>query len=170
MLVNWLSELNFSFSKPNKFWSLKLSALNIDKLLLHAKFSRRSPGFKTPSDSYRDQSRLLTTICSSDRFPPAGKRASFRYLIRIGAYPIAAVRRENERAFGAHQHFVHESRLSGKMSVPVRLIASTDMLPTIFNGKAPRASVQCGMAGPALSAISYAMPDIHWGYGFPIAG
>ncbi|HOX85428.1 MAG TPA: RtcB family protein [bacterium] len=66
-------------------------------------------------------------------------------------------------------NFVHEIPASGKMRVPVRLIASTDMLPTIFNDKAPEQA--CNVAWlPGIVRYSYAMPDIHWGYGFPIGG
>jgi len=90
-------------------------------------------------------------------------------LIRIGAYPIAAGGGKMKEHLVHINNFVHEIPASGKMRVPVRLIASTDMLPTIFNDKAPAQA--CNVAWlPGIVRYSYAMPDIHWGYGFPIGG
>ncbi len=55
------------------------------------------------------------------------------------------------------------------MRVAGRIYASPEMLSGIVADQAPEqvANVAClpGIAGPAL-----AMPDIHWGYGFPIGG
>ncbi|MBN1541524.1 RtcB family protein [candidate division KSB1 bacterium] len=65
--------------------------------------------------------------------------------------------------------FVHEIPAHGKMRVPVRLVASRKMLPSIFADKAPNQA--CNVAClPGIVDYSYAMPDIHWGYGFPIGG
>jgi tRNA-splicing ligase RtcB len=57
----------------------------------------------------------------------------------------------------------------GKMRVPGRIIADERLLPKIRSDKAAEqvANVAClpGIVGYAL-----AMPDAHWGYGFPIGG
>jgi tRNA-splicing ligase RtcB len=58
---------------------------------------------------------------------------------------------------------------SGDMRVPARIYATEEMLEHILSDRAPEqaANVAClpGIVGAAL-----AMPDIHWGYGFPIGG
>ena len=57
----------------------------------------------------------------------------------------------------------------GKMRVPARIYASEHMLEDVFRDNAPEqaANVACL---PGIVNYSYAMPDIHWGYGFPIGG
>jgi len=58
---------------------------------------------------------------------------------------------------------------TGRMRVPARIYTSAAMLPQVLADNAPQqaANVAClpGIVGAAL-----AMPDIHWGYGFPIGG
>ena len=58
---------------------------------------------------------------------------------------------------------------TGAMRVPGRIIADEDLLPKIRDDKAHEqvSNVAClpGIVGYAL-----AMPDAHWGYGFPIGG
>lgn len=55
------------------------------------------------------------------------------------------------------------------MRTPARIYADEEMLEDIYTDKTYRqvANVAClpGIVGPAM-----AMPDIHWGYGFPIGG
>jgi tRNA-splicing ligase RtcB len=55
------------------------------------------------------------------------------------------------------------------MNVPGIIYASEDLLPSIQEDQAPLqvANVACL---PGILKASYAMPDIHWGYGFPIGG
>jgi tRNA-splicing ligase RtcB len=56
-----------------------------------------------------------------------------------------------------------------RMRVPGRIIASPDLLQHIQDDQAPEqvANVACL---PGIVGHSLAMPDIHWGYGFPIGG
>ncbi|MCF7811637.1 RtcB family protein [bacterium] len=55
------------------------------------------------------------------------------------------------------------------MRVPGEIIASERMIPQIINDKA--ASQVANVATmPGIVGASMAMPDIHWGYGFPIGG
>src|SRR5262249_58492266 len=58
---------------------------------------------------------------------------------------------------------------SGGMRVPGVVFASEDLLPTL---RADRALEQVADVAhlPGIVRASYAMPDIHWGYGFPIGG
>jgi len=58
---------------------------------------------------------------------------------------------------------------SGGMRVPGLIYASESMLPKIRQDKAcvQVANVACL---PGIVKVSLAMPDIHWGYGFPIGG
>lgn len=57
----------------------------------------------------------------------------------------------------------------GAMRVPVRIYATEGMLERIRADNAPSqaANVACL---PGIVRASLAMPDIHWGYGFPIGG
>ena len=58
---------------------------------------------------------------------------------------------------------------SGGMRVPGVVFASEDLLPAL---KGDRALEQVANVAhlPGIVRASYAMPDIHWGYGFPIGG
>jgi tRNA-splicing ligase RtcB len=58
---------------------------------------------------------------------------------------------------------------TGAMRVPARIYASETMLAAILrdNAAAQAANVACL---PGIVRASFAMPDIHWGYGFPIGG
>lgn len=58
---------------------------------------------------------------------------------------------------------------SGKMRVPARLYASEKMLDDVFRDNAPEQAVNVATL-PGIIKYSFAMPDIHWGYGFPIGG
>ncbi len=62
-----------------------------------------------------------------------------------------------------------EIEKEGGMNVPGRIIASEEMIGGILDDNSPEqvANVACL---PGIEKYSYAMPDIHWGYGFPIGG
>ncbi|NBC86043.1 MAG: RNA-splicing ligase RtcB [Bacteroidetes bacterium] len=55
------------------------------------------------------------------------------------------------------------------MRVPAILYASEDMLPDILSDDAPQQAKNVAHL-PGIVKASLAMPDIHWGYGFPIGG
>ncbi|MDQ1256182.1 MAG: hypothetical protein QG656_778 [Candidatus Hydrogenedentes bacterium] len=57
----------------------------------------------------------------------------------------------------------------GDMRVPGRIVADERLLPKIKSDKAAEqvANVACL---PGIVGYSWAMPDAHWGYGFPIGG
>src|SRR6516162_11883774 len=57
----------------------------------------------------------------------------------------------------------------GKMCVPARIYASEKMLEAIRSDKAAEQAVNVAHL-PGIVKASLAMPDIHWGYGFPIGG
>ena len=64
---------------------------------------------------------------------------------------------------------VWEIEPTGKMRVPGRIYATRRMLRTTFQGNAPEQVVNVAQL-PGIVGASMAMPDIHWGYGFPIGG
>jgi tRNA-splicing ligase RtcB len=55
------------------------------------------------------------------------------------------------------------------MRVPGEIIASTEMIPRIQADRTPQ-QVSNVATLPGIVGASLAMPDIHWGYGFPIGG
>jgi len=55
------------------------------------------------------------------------------------------------------------------MRVPGEIIASPEMLPHIIADKTPQQVANVATL-PGIVGASLAMPDIHWGYGFPIGG
>ena len=57
----------------------------------------------------------------------------------------------------------------GGMQVPARLYATEEMLEDILSDDAPQQAVNVAHM-PGIVEASMAMPDIHWGYGFPIGG
>lgn len=57
----------------------------------------------------------------------------------------------------------------GGMRVPARIYASKKMLKDIASDKAPEQAMNVAHL-PGIVEASLAMPDIHWGYGFPIGG
>ena len=57
----------------------------------------------------------------------------------------------------------------GDMRVPGRVFASSALLPDIATDEALRQVANVATL-PGIVEASYAMPDIHWGYGFPIGG
>ena len=58
---------------------------------------------------------------------------------------------------------------TGNMRVPARIYASERMLKAIFSDNAPEQARNVAEL-PGIVGASLAMPDIHWGYGFPIGG
>jgi tRNA-splicing ligase RtcB (3'-phosphate/5'-hydroxy nucleic acid ligase) len=65
--------------------------------------------------------------------------------------------------------FVWELPKTGGMRVPARIYATEKMLKTILQDKAPEQAANVAHL-PGIVKASLAMPDIHWGYGFPIGG
>src|SRR5437867_2903076 len=57
----------------------------------------------------------------------------------------------------------------GKMLVPARIYATEQMLDLIRADNAPQQAANVAHL-PGIVRASLAMPDIHWGYGFPIGG
>jgi tRNA-splicing ligase RtcB len=64
---------------------------------------------------------------------------------------------------------VYEIAASGGMRVPARIYASEQMLASVKADNAPQQAVNVAHL-PGIVTASLAMPDIHWGYGFPIGG
>jgi tRNA-splicing ligase RtcB len=58
---------------------------------------------------------------------------------------------------------------SGKMRVEGLIYADRDLLPAIESDRAPEQVANVAHL-PGIVGASIAMPDIHWGYGFPIGG
>jgi tRNA-splicing ligase RtcB (3'-phosphate/5'-hydroxy nucleic acid ligase) len=58
---------------------------------------------------------------------------------------------------------------TGAMRVPGIVFASRDLLPDVV-GDQSLDQVANVATLPGIVAASYAMPDVHWGYGFPIGG
>ncbi|MEU5030222.1 RtcB family protein [Streptomyces milbemycinicus] len=57
----------------------------------------------------------------------------------------------------------------GRMSVPGVVFASRELLPQAVGDRALEQVVNVAML-PGIVRASFAMPDVHWGYGFPIGG
>jgi tRNA-splicing ligase RtcB len=64
---------------------------------------------------------------------------------------------------------VWEIAPTGSMRVPVRIYAQTSMLDGMLADAAPEQAVNVACL-PGIVRASLAMPDMHWGYGFPIGG
>ncbi len=67
------------------------------------------------------------------------------------------------------REYVWEIPREGKMRVPGRIYASEKMLREIESDESPKQVVNVAQL-PGIVKYSLAMPDIHWGYGFPIGG
>jgi tRNA-splicing ligase RtcB len=65
--------------------------------------------------------------------------------------------------------YLWEIPKEGGMRVPARLYASEPMLEEILSDDAPQQAANVAHM-PGIVKASMAMPDIHWGYGFPIGG
>ena len=65
--------------------------------------------------------------------------------------------------------YLWEIPQSGSMNVPGRIYASDKLMTIMGEDKSPEqvSNVACL---PGIVNYSLAMPDIHWGYGFPIGG
>ena len=57
----------------------------------------------------------------------------------------------------------------GKMRVPGIVFASRELLPDVAADQSLQQVVNVATL-PGIVAASFAMPDVHWGYGFPIGG
>ncbi len=58
---------------------------------------------------------------------------------------------------------------AGPMRVPGRVYASRDLLPGLAGDEALQQVANVATL-PGMVRASFAMPDVHWGYGFPIGG
>ncbi|MFW6151495.1 MAG: RtcB family protein [Verrucomicrobiota bacterium] len=65
--------------------------------------------------------------------------------------------------------YVWEVPRHGKMRVPARIFCSPEMIDNVLSDNAPQQAVNVACL-PGIVKASLAMPDIHWGYGFPIGG
>ena len=65
--------------------------------------------------------------------------------------------------------YLWELPKSGGMRVPARIYATEEMIAQIVSDKAPQQAANVAHL-PGIVTASLAMPDIHWGYGFPIGG
>jgi tRNA-splicing ligase RtcB (3'-phosphate/5'-hydroxy nucleic acid ligase) len=65
--------------------------------------------------------------------------------------------------------YLWEIPQGGAMRTAARIYASEKMMEHIFADKAPEQAVNVACL-PGIVGASMAMPDIHWGYGFPIGG
>jgi tRNA-splicing ligase RtcB len=68
------------------------------------------------------------------------------------------------------EDFVWEVPKHGNMSVPGRIYASRKMMESIIGEEESIKQVINVAMLPGIQKYSLAMPDIHWGYGFPIGG
>ena len=64
---------------------------------------------------------------------------------------------------------LYEIPQQGKMRVPARIYASAKMIPDIVKDHAAEQAAHVAWL-PGILNYSFAMPDVHWGYGFPIGG
>jgi tRNA-splicing ligase RtcB len=65
--------------------------------------------------------------------------------------------------------YLYEIPKTGPMRVPARIFASEALLKDITQDKSPEQAANVATL-PGIVKYSLAMPDIHWGYGFPIGG
>lgn len=65
--------------------------------------------------------------------------------------------------------YVWEIPPTGGMRVPGRIFASSEMMEGIRSDRSPQQVANVAHL-PGIARASLAMPDIHWGYGFPIGG
>jgi len=65
--------------------------------------------------------------------------------------------------------YIWEIPQQGNMLAPARIYATEKMLKDILADNAPQQAVNVAHL-PGIVGYSLAMPDIHWGYGFPIGG
>lgn len=65
--------------------------------------------------------------------------------------------------------YLFEIRKTGSMRVPARIYADEDMMKDIRKDESLKQAANVATL-PGIVKYSLAMPDIHWGYGFPIGG
>lgn len=65
--------------------------------------------------------------------------------------------------------YLWEIPMTGAMRVPGRIYASEQLLKLVGEDKSPQQVANVASL-PGIVKYSLAMPDIHWGYGFPIGG
>ena len=65
--------------------------------------------------------------------------------------------------------YLYEIPRHGKMRVPGRIYANKDILKNIYQDESFKQVINVAEL-PGIINYSLAMPDIHWGYGFPIGG
>ena len=58
---------------------------------------------------------------------------------------------------------------TGAMRVPGIVFASAELLPEVAGDRSLEQVANVATL-PGIVGASYAMPDVHWGYGFPIGG
>jgi len=74
----------------------------------------------------------------------------------------------NTKLFHRREEFVWEIEPSGRMRVPAVIFASRELLEEMDDKvREQLCNVACL---PGIVKAAYAMPDAHWGYGFPIGG
>ena len=66
-------------------------------------------------------------------------------------------------------NYLYEISKTGPMRVPARIYATEDLMKDIKEDKSPEQAANVATL-PGIVKYSLAMPDIHWGYGFPIGG
>ncbi len=66
--------------------------------------------------------------------------------------------------------YLFEIERFGDMKVPGRIYANKKMMDDLIEEQAPLQQVINVAHLPGIQKFSLAMPDIHWGYGFPIGG
>src|SRR4030066_1482094 len=70
--------------------------------------------------------------------------------------------------FSRHDETRWEIAPHGKMRVPAVIYASEDLIRTMDHKVYEQVTNVATL--PGIVQASYAMPDAHWGYGFPIGG
>lgn len=75
----------------------------------------------------------------------------------------------NEYNLKKKTDYLWEIPPEGEMRVPARIYATESMMRDIVKDNAPQQAMNVAHL-PGIVNASLAMPDIHWGYGFPIGG
>jgi tRNA-splicing ligase RtcB len=65
--------------------------------------------------------------------------------------------------------YLYEISKTGQMRVPARIYADQKLMNDILKDKSPEQAANVATL-PGIVKYSLAMPDMHWGYGFPIGG
>ena len=79
------------------------------------------------------------------------------------------VSKMNQVAIRKVDSYLYEIGKTGSMRVPARIYADEELMKDIRNDKSPEQAANVATL-PGIVKYSLAMPDIHWGYGFPIGG